>query len=293
MERISHYFLYGEDQQTAESDFLHVEAIPVRSGAHDWTIRPHSHPEHSQILLVSAGGGELDIEGQRMPVEPPCLMVLPAGTVHAIAFAPATEGQVATVATSYSRPLIAGDPQIAAALATPAVYPLDHETIDALGIASSFEWLQREFVRAYPGRHLAVRAQVERLLVALLRLHLHNSSRLPPRTRGDLHLVNRFRDLLEDHYRVEKQLGFYTGRLGVSLSKLNAACRARTGMSASKLLHARLVVEAKRSLLYSRNTVAEIAHSLGFEDPAYFSRFFTKRVGAAPGTFRQQRRDDG
>ena len=133
---------------------------------------------------------------------------------------------------------------------------------------------------------MAVRAHFERILVALVRLHSEISTSMPARAKSDLELIQRYRELLEAHFRTEKQLGFYASRLGVTLSKLHAACRERTGLSASKLLHERIIVEAKRNLLYSSHNVAQIALAMGFEDPAYFNRFFSQRVGMAPGAYR-------
>jgi AraC family transcriptional activator of pobA len=46
------------------------------------------------------------------------------------------------------------------------------------------------------------------------------------------------------------------------------------------------MVEAKRLLLYTGMTVAEVGYDLGFEDPAYFTRFFAEREGRAPSAFR-------
>ncbi len=50
-----------------------------------------------------------------------------------------------------------------------------------------------------------------------------------------------------------------------------------------------MTLEAKRALLYSNMTIAEVAYHLGFEDPAYFSRFFAKVVGRSPRAFRVAR----
>lgn len=285
---ITHYFLYGEGQESVESDFLHVEAIPLRSGANDWTIRPHSHPGHLQILLVTGGGGSIDVEAVGLEIPSPSLVVVPAGNVHSIEFSAGTEGQVTTAALTYASAIAGGDPAVMKALATPAVYPLDPRQLPSLGLVDAFDWLQREFVRTFPGRRMAVRAHFERILVALLRLHSESSAGMPARAKSDLALVQRYRELLEAHFRTEKQLGFYALKLGVTLSKLHAACRTRTGVSASKLLHERIIVEAKRNLLYSNYNVAQIAHAMGFEDPAYFNRFFSQRVGMAPGAFRDR-----
>ena len=46
------------------------------------------------------------------------------------------------------------------------------------------------------------------------------------------------------------------------------------------------MVEAKRLLIYTGKSVAEVGYDLGFEDPAYFARFFAERAGSAPSAFR-------
>ena len=53
-----------------------------------------------------------------------------------------------------------------------------------------------------------------------------------------------------------------------------------------QLVHARIVLEAKRQLRYTSVAVSEIAYALGFDDPAYFTRFFSRRTGLSPRAFR-------
>ena len=57
--------------------------------------------------------------------------------------------------------------------------------------------------------------------------------------------------------------------------------------SPSQIIKDRLVLEAKRKLKFSNKTVREIAFELGFEDPAYFSRLFSKNAGVSPAQYRQ------
>jgi AraC family transcriptional activator of pobA len=54
------------------------------------------------------------------------------------------------------------------------------------------------------------------------------------------------------------------------------------------LIHARILLEAKRQLHYTDSAVKEIATSLGIDDAAYFTRFFTRRVGVSPREFRRR-----
>ncbi len=51
------------------------------------------------------------------------------------------------------------------------------------------------------------------------------------------------------------------------------------------------MLEAKRSLIYTTLPVSKIAFDLGFNDPAYFSRFFAARAGLSPAAFRRTNRE--
>lgn len=91
----------------------------------------------------------------------------------------------------------------------------------------------------------------------------------------------------ERHLREERRLDFFADRLAVTPARLNAACRRRLRTTASGLLHDRIVTEAKPCLIYTAMPVDAIGYALGFDDPAYFSRFFAKRTGQAPGRLRE------
>jgi len=99
-------------------------------------------------------------------------------------------------------------------------------------------------------------------------------------------LVQRFRAALELHLRRHQPLGFYAEALNVTPDHLSRACRAVTGQSALALLQDRLLLEARRLLGYTDATVADVARELGFDDPAYFSRFFARRAGMSPLAYR-------
>jgi AraC family transcriptional activator of pobA len=55
------------------------------------------------------------------------------------------------------------------------------------------------------------------------------------------------------------------------------------------IIRDRIVVEAKRMLLYSDRTSAGAGYALGFQDPAYLSRFFRREAGLSPTAFRRSR----
>ncbi|MBJ7445889.1 MAG: AraC family transcriptional regulator, partial [Sphingobium sp.] len=59
--------------------------------------------------------------------------------------------------------------------------------------------------------------------------------------------------------------------------------------SPAQMLDDRALLEARRLLLYSQMSVADIAYAIGFEDPAYFSRFFARHIGQPPRVWRAAR----
>ncbi|WP_087509566.1 helix-turn-helix domain-containing protein [Cellulomonas iranensis] len=99
-----------------------------------------------------------------------------------------------------------------------------------------------------------------------------------------------FRAALDRDYATRRTVSGYAALLGYSERTLNRATRAAAGMNAKALIDERVVLEAKRRLVYERTAVGTIARELGFDDAANFSRFFTQRVGLAPGAFRASRR---
>jgi AraC family transcriptional activator of pobA len=57
------------------------------------------------------------------------------------------------------------------------------------------------------------------------------------------------------------------------------------------MIHARIITEAKRNLIFGNTSMEQIAFSLGFSNAAYFTRFFRKEVGQTPSQFRLSARD--
>ncbi|MET6999025.1 helix-turn-helix domain-containing protein [Chitinophaga defluvii] len=99
--------------------------------------------------------------------------------------------------------------------------------------------------------------------------------------------VVQLRRLLEVNYNKEHQVAFYANAFALTPKRLNEITKEKTGRTVTELLHDRLVLEAKRNLAFSHKSVKEICYELGFEDPAYFSRFFKNHTGISPQDYRE------
>jgi AraC family transcriptional activator of pobA len=101
-------------------------------------------------------------------------------------------------------------------------------------------------------------------------------------------VVARYRAFVEEHFREHPTTEEGASVLGVTPSLLRSACRSLAGASPGDILKERLCLEAQRLMRYSNMSISQIALQLGFEDPAYFSRFFTKTAGECPRQFRNK-----
>ena len=272
----------GGGEPDADPDFVHIETVRARAGLHNWEIRPHRHAGLHQFLLLTEGGGSLDAEGRITAFAAPSLIAVPATLVHGFSFTPDAEGFVLTVAERFLETLQRG----AESSAYPSgvlVSALERAHEWAL-LQAAFSFLNAELPWRGAGRDRATAACLDLILVALAR-RLTQAGAAAVSTPAH-RLAARFKALVNVHAAQGWGVGQYAQALGVSVEQLNRACRVVANRSPMRVAHDRLMAEAKRSLIYTSMSVQEIGFSLGFVDPAYFTRFFAQREGCSPSRFR-------
>lgn len=95
-----------------------------------------------------------------------------------------------------------------------------------------------------------------------------------------------FEQLVEQHFRTEKSADAYAAMMHITAKHLNRINNAIAGKTTTDIITERVLLEAKRMLIYSESNLNEIAFALGYEDYAYFSRVFRKMEGVAPKEFK-------
>ncbi|WP_086477833.1 helix-turn-helix domain-containing protein [Arenibacter amylolyticus] len=103
--------------------------------------------------------------------------------------------------------------------------------------------------------------------------------------------VYEFMLLLEMNYQEERNTDFYAGKLGISAKRLNQILKEKLDKTGVQIIHDRLILEAKRQIIHSENTIKEIAYNLNFKDHSYFSRFFKLHAGVTPLEFQKKVRE--
>ncbi len=285
---IPRFYLYGEPHRAVNERFVHIESLDDRSRPSEWTIRPHAHLELNHLFHIAAGGGTIRVETEDRRFMTPCLMIVPAGVVHGFSWEAESRGSVITFASTYLQEINQRDRDLRSLFRTVAIIDLHRD--DDIEVNTTMVRLMRELAWAAPGHRAAADAGLLTLMViALRRLGAAQDINVPA-PGHQVELVARFRHRIEDRFRLHEPVTGHAAALGVSVSQLRGACARIAGQPPSRILEQRLVLEAKRILLYSNLSITDIAYALGFADAAYFTRFFTRQVGKSPRAFRRDQR---
>ena len=104
-------------------------------------------------------------------------------------------------------------------------------------------------------------------------------------------LLKSFQAKINECFRELHEVGDYASLLNISAGHLSDVVKMQSGKPAIKHIHERLVMEARRSLFHTSNSLKEIAFELGFSDASYFNRFFKRETGATPAEYRASIRE--
>ncbi|WP_300727528.1 helix-turn-helix domain-containing protein [Pseudomonas sp.] len=276
--------LYGETASWPTPDLMHCESIPERSKLHDWEIKAHRHVDLMQLLYVQRGHAVLKVEETIVHVDRPMLQVVPAMNIHTFKFSQDIQGHILT----FAQPLLQ---ELSSALEGAYLYKNGCYDVgeDAAHLDMLFNSISIEYRQKRPGRQLTLHSLISLLMVWILRKNSEEAQSCLNTTERSLIHLQGFVSMLEHRYQEHWSISRYASALGISANHLNALCRRLGGQSALQMINERLSLEAKRCLIYTEMTINQISDSLGFSDPAYFSRFFKRSCGVSPKAFRSAR----
>ncbi|MDX2046362.1 MAG: helix-turn-helix domain-containing protein [Chitinophagaceae bacterium] len=105
---------------------------------------------------------------------------------------------------------------------------------------------------------------------------------------ADLDFVMLFKDLLETNYKNQKQVNYYAKEITITEKRLNQATTKILGKTPKEIIDDRTMLEAKRILAHTTESVKEIGYDLGFDEPTNFIKYFKKHSKFTPTQFREQ-----
>jgi AraC family transcriptional activator of pobA len=252
-----------------------------------WSMASLDGFSRSQVFLVLHGEATFaGDDGMTLELTAPFMLWLPRLTLGEFRLPAGSDGVVASIAESFVLRTV-GDSAVAGhlrpLLSRATVAQHDQIAANLPEIETAFAALVRESHEQKPGASTMMGYHLGSLL-----LHLWRASGSNSVVRGSgSTTVQRFRQLVELHYRDNLSIDDFAKSLGVTRAHLHDACERSAQTTPLKLIHDRLIEEARSRLENTEFPVEQIAYGLGFRDPGYFNRFFKRLAGMSPGAFRQ------
>lgn len=285
--------VYTEAQSFTKSIFrdFYIASYQDAPDAGLRRVAPHRHTYY-EIIWITEGSGLHTIDFQPYEFKGPCLFLLQPSHIHQIRKDGPTKGYV----LKFNESVFAVEAGAENLLLKYGIFdninvqPVLH--LDTTAVALLDDLMQKmlqEYKQPTDLSEVIIASYLKIFLLQVYKLkdvHTQTIAQLIPEPR---YLTYRtFKQLLEERYQQKHAVQDYADALALTPRTLNEITHKYAGKNVSQLIKERLMLEAKRLLHHGQLSVKEIAAQLGFEDAAYFTRFFTKNSGASPLAFRSR-----
>ena len=259
-----------------------IRDIEEMLGENDLVQELHRH-DFFYILFVSEGAGRHEIDFTGYDIAGQSLFLMRPGQVHAITLKAGSRGYLLQVGPDFFT-----DDQRARKMLQKAAYQnhyaLDRNNSEKLG--QTLAALLNEYEQRRQGFEEAVKSLLTIFVIDVLRFCEACDTPKPSDFSYAQEKLEKLMALLETNIASVKKPAAYAEMLHLTPYQLNAVTKKLLGQTASDVIHAHVILEAKRLLLSTTNQVGSIAYGLGYVDVSYFIRFFKKQTGQSPEQFR-------
>lgn len=273
----------NESRQDPNADFF---MIVYWGGTRKVTHTPHRHA-FNELIFILSNGGQHEIDFKNYPIKSQNVHFVRAAQVHQINRTDEASGYSLLFSNNFLLQNPLGSP-ILQGLNT--LMPMPNQPTLEIGeadyhiIKNILEQIRHEYQQPFPIWD-TIRAYFYVIYTYLCRYKNKQPSNNTPKY---LHqTIQNFFHLIEQHYTQQWTVSQYAAALFISPNYLNELCRQETEHNALFYIQTRLLTEAKRQLCYSDLPIKNIADLLGFQDIAYFSRFFKKHTQVSPTQYRE------
>ncbi|WP_106477986.1 4-hydroxyphenylacetate catabolism regulatory protein HpaA [Phytohalomonas tamaricis] len=277
------------DQRYADAT-VHYDALGRMADFYGRNMPVHYHDRFFQVHYVKSGMVRVYLDDRQFHQQGPMFFLTPPTVPHSFTTEEGSEGHVLTVRQQLVWSLLEESPDLGGIQRiAPVCVATGHVSEDArtevARLERLFDELRLEFDSERPGREAALTTLTRLVFIGLFRLST-NSLKAQHVRHEELTLFHRFNQEIEAHYRSHWTLAEYAAALNVTEARLNSVCRRIAGVPSKRVVHDRLIQEARRMLTFTRMSINEIGYQLGFQDPGYFYRFFARHANTTPSRYR-------
>jgi AraC-like DNA-binding protein len=238
-------------------------------------------------VLFTKGSGVHEVDFSAYKVKPGSVFLLNPGQTHHWELSDDVEGYIflhskSYYDQSYSHNTVDGFPFFYSAQNTPCIYL---GKPDEAKINSLFAEILDEHNGNSMLKYRKICSLLDILYIELSRLYIGKNYPKVASSSNYSMKLKQLEQLVNENFLEIKSPAQYAALMNISPKHLNRISQTLVGKSTSDIITDRVILEAKRMLLHSENTVSEIAALLGYSDYSYFSRLFKKACGETPTEF--------
>ncbi len=265
---------------------VYVQRIEEHLAQYQFIKTPHRHDFYCVFLFMQGTGTHI-IDFKGYEVVPGSVFFMSPAQMHTFNLSADTDGYVvfftpALYILENTRQTLADFPFFHYT-ATPYMI-LDGSSQRA--IADIVIRIYQEYKGDEPHKQAVLSSYLNILLLKLT--NQYSQINHPPLSSHLLHQIRQLESLIEKHYLAHKPAGEYAELMNISQKQLNTICQTALSKPLSTILQERIILEAKRLLVHTHLTIAQIAAQLNFTDNSYFTRLFKKNTRLTPEQFRHQ-----
>jgi len=168
---------------------------------------------------------------------------------------------------------------------SPVLVDLDDAQKEAFN--TIYDVLSKEFEFRDSTQGEMLRAMLKRLLIKSTRLARKNLVQ-PNLPQDTMDIIRKFNILVEKNFRTHHKVVDYAEMLFKSPKTLSNTFSKYSEKTPLTSINERIILEARRLLIFSHQSVQEISYELGYTDESHFSKFFTKHTGNSPAKFKKR-----
>lgn len=255
----------------------------------DLVTIPHRH-DFFLCVVFSEGSGVHEIDFTSYPVRPGSVFFLKPGQTHFWKFNSEPQGFIFFHTEEFFEVGFSN----AKLRQFPFYYSIENpphlqlKSRELRHILARFQEINAEYHQHFSYKKERLASLTRLIYIDLTRCYTTFEAHEIVKSTTYLDTLGRLEAAIEKNYRNEKSAKFYANQLHITKKHLNRITKSTLNKTTTELISERILLEAKRLIVHSNNSLAKIAEILGFEDYAYFSRVFKAKTKTTPLSFRKK-----
>ncbi|MFC0426555.1 AraC family transcriptional regulator [Chryseobacterium scophthalmum] len=254
--------------------------------SHKHIEKPHRHDFYVTVIFTK-GSGIHEIDFQKYSVSEGSLFFLSPGQVHSWELSPDTDGYIFFFSQPYYEMHYVNQKLKNFPFFNSPSFPrkLQLQSDELTDMIRLFEDIGSEHESQNVMKQGFILSLISQIYIQSVREFAKDDEKTSATSVSYFKHYQDFENLLEESFTSQKSISFYASQLNISAKHLNRITQTVMQKTASEIITERVILEAKRMLIYLDEGLVEIAFRLGYEEYSYFARMFRKNSGITPSQF--------